>query len=287
MSIAALVQEMADAGATAQLIAIAVRAVEAAGAKEREYKAKDSARVALYRRRGGGNIPDEMRREIYERDNFTCVYCESQDDLTCDHVVPVSKGGGTTLENLATACRPCNSRKRDRDRKYIQRHQADIQRTSADIPTKGADTVSQVSPPIDNITLTPSSSLSIELDARVTPRSILLECLSPEMAGAVIDHRRAKRSPLTLKAAQLLVKGFLSTGQPQAAAEMMIARGWQGFKPEWFEKDKTDGQDRRSNSVSAAAARLAELGDAFTLGERPSLTRQPVREHHGGLLPSR
>lgn len=52
-------------------------------------------------------------------------------------------------------------------------------------------------------------------------------------------------------------------------------------------KGQFNGQDRRSNSVSAAAARLADLGDAFTLGERPSLTRQPVREHHGGLLPTR
>lgn len=53
-----------------------------------------------------------IRSSVYARDDYTCRYCGSRGvELECDHVVPVSKGGATTLENLVTACRPCNRSK--------------------------------------------------------------------------------------------------------------------------------------------------------------------------------
>ena len=52
------------------------------------------------------------RREIFIRDHFTCQYCGRQaHDLTIDHIVPKSKGGDHTWENLVSACKPCNHRK--------------------------------------------------------------------------------------------------------------------------------------------------------------------------------
>lgn len=52
------------------------------------------------------------RREVFQRDRFTCQYCgTTHGDLTLDHVVPRSKGGPHTWENLVTACRACNHRK--------------------------------------------------------------------------------------------------------------------------------------------------------------------------------
>lgn len=55
-----------------------------------------------------------LRTQVFERDNFTCRYCGVTDYprgwLVADHVVP-EPDGPTTLENLVTACRPCNSRK--------------------------------------------------------------------------------------------------------------------------------------------------------------------------------
>jgi hypothetical protein len=57
--------------------------------------------------------------------------------------------------------------------------------------------------------------------------------LSPDMAQAVIAHRKAKKAPLTEKAAELLAKRFSETVNPEAAAAMMIERGWQGFDPTW------------------------------------------------------
>lgn len=51
------------------------------------------------------------RKNILSRDNFTCQYCSSSERLTVDHVLPVSRGGEWTWENLVTACLSCNSRK--------------------------------------------------------------------------------------------------------------------------------------------------------------------------------
>lgn len=52
------------------------------------------------------------RREVFLRDSYTCQYCGRRtSDLTLDHVVPRSRGGQHTWENLASACRPCNHRK--------------------------------------------------------------------------------------------------------------------------------------------------------------------------------
>lgn len=52
------------------------------------------------------------RREVFVRDRYTCQYCgTTHGDLTLDHVMPRSKGGQHTWENLVTACRACNHRK--------------------------------------------------------------------------------------------------------------------------------------------------------------------------------
>lgn len=55
------------------------------------------------------------RENIYKRDNYECVYCgeDNKKLLTLDHVVPQSKGGPNSWENLVTACKRCNGEKSD------------------------------------------------------------------------------------------------------------------------------------------------------------------------------
>ena len=60
-------------------------------------------------------ISSAKRFAIYARDGHACVYCGAADRLSLDHVIPRSKGGEDTPENLVTACQPCNSSKGDRD----------------------------------------------------------------------------------------------------------------------------------------------------------------------------
>ena len=54
------------------------------------------------------------RLNIYTRDNFACQYCgdkQPTEDLTFDHVLPRSKGGKTSWENIVTCCAECNRKK--------------------------------------------------------------------------------------------------------------------------------------------------------------------------------
>src|ERR1700749_1850357 len=51
------------------------------------------------------------RRAVFARDNWTCQYCGSRSNLTVDHVIPRSKGGGSGWDNIVASCAPCNRRK--------------------------------------------------------------------------------------------------------------------------------------------------------------------------------
>lgn len=68
-------------------------------------------RIARQPKPGKKSISRSLAKRVFERDAYRCVTCGSHIDLTCDHVVPESKGGPTTFENLQTMCRPCNCRK--------------------------------------------------------------------------------------------------------------------------------------------------------------------------------
>jgi 5-methylcytosine-specific restriction endonuclease McrA len=52
--------------------------------------------------------PAFTRFNVFLRDHFSCQYCGSGDELTFDHLVPRSRGGRTTWENIVTACARCN-----------------------------------------------------------------------------------------------------------------------------------------------------------------------------------
>lgn len=62
-------------------------------------------------------IPQEAkfsRNNLFLRDTFTCQYCAElfpSSELTIDHVVPRSLGGGTDWENCVASCKSCNSEK--------------------------------------------------------------------------------------------------------------------------------------------------------------------------------
>ena len=63
------------------------------------------------------NLSKKIRFEVFKRDSFTCQYCGVKAPnvvLQCDHIEPVSKGGGNDIMNLITACVDCNSGKSDR-----------------------------------------------------------------------------------------------------------------------------------------------------------------------------
>src|SRR5688500_146096 len=69
------------------------------------------------------HVPRRFRRQVtntflFARDDFSCQYCgrhrselRGRQFLTRDHIVPISRGGTNTWENVVTSCSPCNNRK--------------------------------------------------------------------------------------------------------------------------------------------------------------------------------
>ena len=60
--------------------------------------------------RGGVTL---TRQNVFRRDGQKCQYCGSERELTLDHVMPRSRGGKSSWDNLITACKSCNSKKGD------------------------------------------------------------------------------------------------------------------------------------------------------------------------------
>jgi 5-methylcytosine-specific restriction endonuclease McrA len=66
------------------------------------------------RRRGRTLYPDnwkEIRRQVYERDEYKCQNCGARDiKVFCHHIVPIAKSGSNGLSNLVTLCEQCHNK---------------------------------------------------------------------------------------------------------------------------------------------------------------------------------
>jgi hypothetical protein len=64
----------------------------------------------------GRTIPRSVMLKVIRRDGQICQICQipvKDDEVEFDHVIPFSRGGPMTTENLRLVCRPCNRKKRD------------------------------------------------------------------------------------------------------------------------------------------------------------------------------
>ncbi len=90
-------------------------ASKVAGLVERAHDRQAYEESAKYQR---GLITQSVRFEVFKRDGYRCQICgrDRADGakLVVDHIVPVAKGGKSTMDNLQTLCFECNSGKSDR-----------------------------------------------------------------------------------------------------------------------------------------------------------------------------
>lgn len=76
------------------------------------YETDPSGKIvkAIHRKNTRG-ISQEVQWQVFRRDGFKCVYCGRERPLSLDHKNPVELGGTDELDNLASACHPCNRKK--------------------------------------------------------------------------------------------------------------------------------------------------------------------------------
>lgn len=69
-----------------------------------------------------GNVTDKRREEVFTRDGCVCCYCGgtfSQELLQPGHIIPKTKGGNDSKDNLVAACVTCNAQKSDKELSYF------------------------------------------------------------------------------------------------------------------------------------------------------------------------
>src|ERR1035437_96521 len=119
-----------------------------------------------------------------------------------------------------------------------------------------------------------------KVSKNITPIEILSDVVSAQTASDLIDHRRALKSPMTVRAAELLAKAFVAFGDPERAAQEMIARGWKGFNAEWMENNHARaGPAGRSNGMGGLTKWVLEgmrSGDDKRRGEESSAEALPL-----------
>ena len=74
-----------------------------------------------------------QRARIFERDSYTCQSCGSKEHLCIDHILPVSRGGDSSDENLQTLCLSCNTtkgNKLDGEEKNSRQRRNDVESNS-------------------------------------------------------------------------------------------------------------------------------------------------------------
>lgn len=84
---------------------------------ERPYQKHPADAQNIRARRMGisGYLARSDWNKVLAAHNFACVVCGATEDLTIDHIVPLSKGGLNIIDNVQPLCRRCNSSKGNRE----------------------------------------------------------------------------------------------------------------------------------------------------------------------------
>jgi 5-methylcytosine-specific restriction endonuclease McrA len=73
--------------------------------------------------KAGGRYTLKEWNELCAKYNFTCLCCTKKTILTPDHIIPVAKGGSSSIRNIQPLCQICNSRKGVADTDFRQSYE--------------------------------------------------------------------------------------------------------------------------------------------------------------------
>lgn len=137
---------------------------------------------------------------------------------------------GRTAATIASAARceqaPRTARQ-ERNARYYQKKSSESRLNSDNQDdSDGAPKENTPIPPKENTPPKPPKG-------GISPQAELSTVLDADRAKAVIEHRQRLRKPLTPRAAHLLAEKFGRTINPNAAADLMIEKGWQSIEPDW------------------------------------------------------
>ena len=112
-------------------------------------------------------------------------------------------------------------------------------------------------------------------------KSDLMAVLDDKYAQAVIDHRKAKRAPLTEHAARVFLKSLSTCADKYAAIDMMIERNWTTIKQEWIDNatrntNGNGGTDIRDWKKAKRDEAIKQFGRNIGCNEEQDSSSSPV-----------
>lgn len=81
---------------------------------KKQIELYENSEVANTSKRAREPISEDVKFEVWRRDQGRCVICGSQENLEFDHIIPFSKGGSSTARNIQLLCQNCNRHKSDK-----------------------------------------------------------------------------------------------------------------------------------------------------------------------------
>ena len=122
-------------------------------------------------------VSNETREAVFERDGNRCLKCGSSNDLSIDHIVPLSKGGDNDTNNLQTLCKTCNSSKGSSSKDYRKTNVGSTlnQRCSKQVAACPTDSlipdslIPEVNPPLPPLQGGEAGIVEIETDPDTEP----------------------------------------------------------------------------------------------------------------------
>ncbi len=111
---AVALRKLAGLGLSPEQMAGVLEVLASMTEAEDARKAAQRERTARYRERLDITPSDweTVRNAVISRDGLVCAYCGDRDGpFDVDHIVAVSRGGASVLENLCVSCRSCNASK--------------------------------------------------------------------------------------------------------------------------------------------------------------------------------
>jgi hypothetical protein len=204
------------------------------------------------------DVPDSLRKEVFERDGGKCLRCGSTEHLSVDHITPLANGGTNDKDNLQTLCKKCNSIKGVATKDY---RQSNVEPTLSQRCFNDGSSKSLLAVLIpDSLNLIPDSLNPIPEQAASANDQKGASAKNPIPDFENVDEaivkdflalRKAKKSPVTQTAINGIkreaAKAKLSLEQ---ALEICCIRGWQGFKAEWVKNDNKPQQQGSFDPVA-------------------------------------
>jgi len=224
--------------------------------KERVRKYREKRKAA-----GMGASSSGYQRHyaaLMARDGGACVYCRSTENLCIDHMVPLIQGGTDDIDNLAIACKRCNSGKAGRTPEQAR---------YAIVWDQAADALSRYV----TVTVTPQIRRREEED-KIEPKGSRARCAKPDDVSDAVwqdfKRHRARYGGISDR----VIAGFRrEAGKAgwtlEQAMDESITQGWRGFKAEYVKGKNYGRQGNGDNRDGVAKALDRRLGLGQPAGE--------------------